>query len=92
MVDGLISIAMMLAQAGDKQRALDILIPALNHPAAEPQMRARAEQVLTHLTDAPVAEIFKIETANPLETVVAELLIENAFWYGPVVLSVSAGA
>lgn len=92
MVDGLISIAMLLAQSGDKQRALDILIPALNHPAGEPQMRARAEQILARLTATPLAEILKTNAANPLETLVAELLIENAFWNEPAVLSVSTAA
>jgi hypothetical protein len=44
------------------------------------------------LTDTPLAEILKIETVKSLETVVAELLIENAFWNEPVALSVSIAA
>lgn len=92
MVDGLISIAMLLAQSGDRQRALDILSPALNHPAGEPQMRARAELVLARLTNTPLAEILKIGAAKSLESVAAELLTENAFWHEPIALSVSTAA
>ncbi|MBE7472854.1 MAG: hypothetical protein DPW09_27455 [Anaerolineae bacterium] len=77
-VDGLISMALLLVQQGHKQRALEVLIPALNHPAGEPQMRARAEQILARLTDTPLTEILsQIEATNPLETVVAELLTFN---------------
>jgi tetratricopeptide (TPR) repeat protein len=81
MIDGLISIAMLLAHIGDKQRALDILIPTLNHPAGEPQMRARAEQLLARLTDVPPAEIMaKGEAMERIEEMVTELLTADGFW------------
>jgi tetratricopeptide (TPR) repeat protein len=80
-IEGLISSSMLLVQIGDKQRALDILIPALTHPAGEPPVRARGEQLLAQLTDAPPAEFLaQAGSVEALETVVAGLLAEAPLW------------
>jgi predicted ATPase len=74
-IEGLITVSMWLAQAGDQPQVLSILIPTLNHPAVEPQMRTRAEQLLAGLTGAPLAELAaQVEPAETIEAIVARLL------------------
>jgi predicted ATPase/DNA-binding SARP family transcriptional activator len=81
-IDGLISVAALLVQGPDKQPALDILVPILDHPAIEPQMHARATQLLAGLTSGAPAEILaKAKPTSRLETVVAGLLAEGSLLY-----------